>query len=61
MGSKIKGKSLVLKINNCSTGNLSKFIIPKNYNRIPINKSIKALKLSINPIIKQTIKTGVKY
>ena len=45
LGSKIKGKSLGLKINNCITGNLSKFIIPKNYNRIPINKSISDIKV----------------
>ena len=45
LGSKIKGKSLGLKITNCITGNLSRFIIPKNYNRIPINKSISDIKL----------------
>ena len=45
LGSKIKGKSLGLKINNCITGNFSKFIIPKNYNRIPINKSISDIKV----------------
>ena len=33
LASKIKGKSLGIKIANCITGNLSKFIIPDNYKK----------------------------
>ena len=36
---KIKDKSLGTKIRNCIAGNLSKFIIPKNYYKNLINKS----------------------
>lgn len=45
LGSKIKEKSLSIKINNCITGNLSKFIMPKNYNKSFINKSISNIKV----------------
>ena len=45
LGSKIKGKSLGVKIANCITGNLSKFIIPDNYNKSFINKSIAYLRV----------------
>ena len=45
LGSKIKEKSLGIKIRNCITGNLSKFIIPKNYNKSFINKSISNIKI----------------
>ena len=53
LGSKIKGKPLGLKIRNCITGNLSKFIIPKNYNRIPINKSISDIKVKDKIVYKR--------
>ena len=53
LGSKIKDKSLGLKISNCITGNLSKFIIPKNYNRISINKSISDIKVKDKFIYKR--------
>jgi hypothetical protein len=45
LASKIKGKSLGIKIANCITGNLSKFIIPDNYNKSFINKSITNLRV----------------
>ena len=45
LGNKIKGRSLGLKITNCITGNLSKYIIPKNYNKSFINKSITNIKV----------------
>ena len=45
LGGKIKGKSLRKKIANCITGNLSKFIIPKHYNKSSINKSITNIKV----------------
>lgn len=45
LGSKIKEKSLGIKIANCITGNLSKFIIPKNYYKSFINKSISNIKI----------------
>ena len=53
LGSKIKGKPLGLKISNCITGNLSKFIMPKNYNRIPINKSISDIKVKDKIVYKR--------
>ena len=45
LGNKIKDKSLGLKISNCITGNLSKFIIPRNYTKSFINKSVSNIKL----------------
>ena len=45
LGSKIKEKSLRINISNCITGNLSKFIIPKNYYKSFINKSISNIKI----------------
>ena len=53
LGSKIKGKPLGLKISNCITGNLSKFIIPKNCNIIPINKSINDIKVKDKIVYKR--------
>ena len=40
LNNKVKGKPLGLKICNCITGNLSKFIIPDKYNNLYSNKSI---------------------
>ena len=40
LNNKVKGKPLGLKISNCITGNLSKFIIPDKYNNLYSNKSI---------------------
>ena len=42
---KIKGKPLGLKLSNCITGNLSKFVIPQKYNNLFSNKSITNLKI----------------
>ena len=53
LNNKIKGKSLGLKISNCITGNLSKFIIPKNYNKSFINKSISNIKVKDKIIYKR--------
>lgn len=50
LANKIKDKSLSIKISNCITGNLSKFIMPNNYNKSFINKSTTNIK------IKQKIK-----
>ncbi len=52
LGNKIKEKSLGLKINNCITGNLSKFIYSKN-NRIQINKNINNIKVKDKIIYKR--------
>ncbi len=53
LGNKIKGKSLGLKIRNCIEGNLSKFIIPRNYNKSFINKSISNIKVKNKIIYKK--------
>ena len=45
LANKIKDKSLSIKISNCITGNLSKFIMPNYYNKSFINKSTTNIKI----------------
>ena len=58
LGGKIKDKSLNLKISNCITGNLSRFIIPKNYYRVSINKSLNDIKVKDKIIYKRNESFG---